>query len=114
VIKLTKVEAKDISRRCSLEGITITELVLDGNSFKSITMQDKKGVILKFSYSGYSVEINALKEPKFEEKWVLKGKYKGLEVKEIFEYESDAMKRKDELDDSNTLVINKDLVEVEE
>lgn len=110
--KYTEITPKDITRRFNLEGITITDLIMEGPNLKALTMVDKKGTTIKFQYMDYRVSLFALEEPQYEEKWVLKGTFKGLVVKEIFDYETEAVLRKRYLDDCSTLVINKEMVEV--
>jgi hypothetical protein len=112
--KFTKVLTKDIERRATLKGIEIVETeIMDSDQVKSITLKDTNGAKIKVSYSGYSgIYIYALKEPEYKKMSVLKGKFKGLEVYETFEYESEAKNRKEELEDSDTLIITNENVEV--
>ena len=113
--KLTRVLTKDVERRIKLEGIKVSEACIqDSDQLKSITLEDAKGNKVNFAYSGYSgIYAYAPKEPEYKDKYVLKGKYKGIEVYEVFDYQSEASARKAQLEDCETLIINKELVEVE-
>ena len=111
--KYTEIKVEEISRRFKLDGISVDDVLMDGSNLKGITFKDKKGNIIKLQYMDYRVAFFAIQEPKFEEKWVLKGDFKGLVVvKEVFDYESNARKRLEELDDCPELIISKELVEV--
>lgn len=108
--KLTRVKIADAERRCTLEGIKVAEVVGD-TDIKSITLEDKKGKQLKISYGSYDVAVYGSKEPEYENKWVLRGNYKGIQVNEVFDEKYEASKRHGELDYDVSLVIGEEMVE---
>lgn len=114
MVRYTEIKSGEFERRIKLEGLSVVDIVSENNNLKALTLSDKKGNIIKFQYLDYRVSLFAVAEPKFEKKWVLKGNFKGLEIKEVYDYESDAKNRKEELDDCDTLVIVNELVEVKD
>lgn len=112
--QLLRVKMNGVVADLKAAGFTVETLnAKDSDECTSITLKGTEGNKITFGYSGYSgIHIFVPKKPEYEEKFVLSGKYKGLDVAENFGLESEANRRKEELEDSEDLKIEKTMVEV--
>lgn len=84
----------------ALDGIK-AEIEMHNGSVKSIELSDGKGGRLKASLDSYSLCLLVPAKPKMKDAHLLKGEFRGLPVKELFEQEYEAKQRLREITDGS-------------
>lgn len=97
----------------ALAGINVEVEEVDG-SFKSVTLTDQNGKQAKIALDSYSMNVMVPAVPEMKEAWRLSGIFKGLTVREHFEYQHEAEARHRELSNVETLAVEKVKVAVDD
>lgn len=93
----------------TLDGIK-AEIEMHNGSVKSVELTDAKGGRLKACLDSYSLSILIPAKPEMKDAYLLKGEFRGLSVKELFEQEYEAKQRLRDITDGgdeNALTIEK-------
>lgn len=93
----------------SLDGVK-AEIEMHNGSVKSIELTDAKGARVKACLDSYSLSVLIPAKPEMKDAALLKGEFRGLPVKELFDHDYEARDRMREITgghDDGSLTIEK-------